>query len=135
MEILLNLSIKLHVAFAILVLLVALYHMAILWAKKEFAWLSPKIHWWIPAYYFLLSGLFFTGFIAWTSLQFHLTHWVAIMLLAWALMLGGSIMTYKRFKHTKRSNNPEIQEKFKKFALYKYAFDCFVIMGIYLGAS
>jgi len=38
--------------FALAVLLVAIGHVAMLLAKQEFKWLSPKIHWWIPAYYF-----------------------------------------------------------------------------------
>ncbi|NLC27821.1 MAG: hypothetical protein GX780_03500 [Campylobacteraceae bacterium] len=135
MEILLDLSVKLHLFFAILVLLVALYHVAILWAKKEFIWLFKKIHWWIPTYYFLLSGLFFTGLVAWTSLHFYLSHWTAMMILAWALMLGGSIVAYKLFKRTKTSNDPKFQEAFKKFASRKYLFDCLIVIGIYFGAS
>lgn len=135
MDQMLSMSTGLHVMFALAVLLVAIWHVAILLAKQEFKWLSPKIHWWIPAYYFLLSGMLFTGLISWTALGFHLTHWIAMMLLAWMLMLGGSIMTYKRFKRTKTSRAPELQDAFKSFALKKYAFDCFVVIGLYIGAT
>lgn len=131
----LNMSVGLHATFALAVLLVAIGHVAMLLARQDFVWLAPKIHWWIPTYYFLLSGLLFTGFISWTALGFHLTHWVAIMLLAWVMMLGGSIMAYKRFKRTKTSRAPELQEAFKSFALKKYAFDCLVVIGLYIGAT
>jgi glucan phosphoethanolaminetransferase (alkaline phosphatase superfamily) len=135
MDEMLGMSVGLHVGFALVVLLVAIGHVAMLLAKQEFKWLSPKIHWWIPAYYFLLSCLLFTGLITWTAIGFQLTHWVAMMLLAWMMMLGGSIMAYKRFKRTKTSRAPELQNAFKSFALKKYLFDCFVVIGLYLGAA
>jgi len=131
----LSMSISLHVIFALAVLLVAIGHVAMLLAKQEFKWLSPKIHWWIPAYYFLLSGMLFTGLISWTVLGFHVTHWIGMMLVAWMMMLGGSIMAYKRFKRTKTSRDSQFQEAFKSFALKKYLFDSFVVIGLYFGAT
>lgn len=135
MDQMLGMSLGLHVGFAIIVLVVAIGHVGMILSAKEYKWLFGKIHWWIPAYYFLLSAMFFTGLIAWTVLHFKLSFWVVIMLLAWMLMLGGSIMAYKRFKLTKTSSNPKYQENFKSFALKKYIFDCALIIGLYLGAS
>lgn len=135
MDSLYEMSLKVHVGFIFLTLLVATFHVAMLFAKTEFKNIAKKIHWWIPAYYFLISTILFSGIIAWVSIEFHLTHWVAIMLLTWALMLASSIASYSKFKKTKNLKDSLAIKNFKNFALIKYLFDIVLILIIYFGAS
>ena len=47
MDSLYEMSLKVHVGFIFLTLLVATFHVAMLFAKTEFKNIDKKIHWWI----------------------------------------------------------------------------------------
>jgi flagellar basal body-associated protein FliL len=128
MEELYPMSVMLHWGFAVLTLGFALVHLWVLFKSSTFTVLAKKIHAFIPMYYFFLVCLFFTGLIAFTATHFHLTHWVAIMILMWVAMLGGSMRAYGLFKKTKFKHSESAQETFVKFAKKKYGFDTIVLL-------
>lgn len=127
MDELLRMSIGLHLLFVVATMAMAALHVSLLWFIKDFQSLGKKIHALIPAYYFMLSCLFFTGLIAWAVLHFHFSHAVVTMVVAWMLLLGGSIKGYGLFKRTKFSSEEAVRQRFVAFAKKKYLFDLCVL--------
>ena len=134
MEELYPMSVKLHWGFAVLTLGFALVHLWVLFKSPTFELLSKKIHAFIPMYYFFLVSILFTGLIAFTATHFQLTHWVAMMILLWVGMLGGSIRAYSLFKKTKFKHSEPAQEAFVAFAKKKYGFDSAVLLFLLVAA-
>ncbi|MBE0495392.1 MAG: hypothetical protein IBX45_03160 [Campylobacterales bacterium] len=132
MDELLRMSVMLHLFFVLGTLGTALLHLGLLVGIKDAQRLGKKIHVLIPAYYLLLSGLFFTGLIALAVMHFHVTHWVGIMLVVWVVMLGGSIKTYSLFKKTKFHLTEETQGHFVRFAKKKYALDALMLALLFV---
>ena len=128
MEEIFDLSIKLHIFFAISTILIAAYILYLFYADIEYVPLTRKVEFITIWYYVILAALAFTGLIALTAQKFIFSFIVILMICASVLILITGIKEYKLFKKT-RVKDIQSQEKYRKFAKKKYLWDmCLIII-------
>ena len=128
MEEIFDLSIKLHIFFAISTILIAAYILYLFYADIEYVPLTRKVEFITIWYYVVLAALAFTGLIALTVQKFLFSFIVILMICASVLILITGIKEYKLFKKT-RVKDIKSQEKYREFAKKKYLWDiCLIII-------
>lgn len=118
MEEMVTLSIRLHLIFVIL--LVLLLGINLYWLKSDrtFLNLSKRLELLAPQYYIVLSAIFFTGLIVMAVRQFSFSWAVWEMIAVWIVLIIFGIRGHKAYKKVKRSELSS--NEYKALAIRKY---------------
>ncbi len=119
---LISLSIKIHIFFVFVTLLICMINFYIMKSYSDYIAMTKKYEFFSPLYYLSLSVVIFTGLVVLAVYKFHTNYSVYLMILTSIVIIVGAFKNHKLFKQTivKDINSQEI---FKNFAIKKYFID------------
>lgn len=127
MDQLFNLTLRLHEAFAGILLLFAIVNYFIINDKLDFDALQRRVKAILPLYYFMLSVVIFTGLVLLGVLKFSIEHIVILMVLVWFIILFMTIRRYKELKSLSRRDKRRVA-RFIRFSKRKHLIDASLII-------
>ena len=119
---LISLSIKIHIFFVFVTLLICMINFYIMKNYSDYIAMTKKYEFFSPLYYLSLSVVIFTGLVVLAVYKFHTNYSVYLMILASIVIIVGAFKNHKLFKQT-RVKDINSQEIFKNFAIKKYFID------------
>lgn len=126
MEEMVTLSIRLHLIFVVLLVLLLGINLYLLKSDKTFFNLSKRLELLAPQYYIVLSAIFFTGLIVMAVRQFSFSWIVWEMVVVWIVLIAFGIRAHKAYKKVKRSELSS--DTYKALAIRKYTVDLVLIV-------
>ncbi|MBE0491605.1 MAG: hypothetical protein IBX44_05095 [Sulfurospirillum sp.] len=127
MELLIKMSLHLHLFFIVAMLVLGLINVFISYSEKAFLAFERKIKFLMPLYYMCYASIAFTGLILYASMHFNASHTVYMMIFAWVVIFVMSIKAYKQRKKMD-ANDDTLRVAYKRFMLQKFSFDLFLLL-------
>jgi len=129
MQELIEMSLKLHVAFIAGAFLLAVLSYFFIDQDKDFRGFSKRVETLSLQYYFMLAALFFTGLVVFGATGLEITWQVLMMIAALGWIVYSSVKLHRLFKRT-REVDIESQKRFKIYAKRKYLTDIGLILAV-----
>ena len=126
MEEMVTLSIRLHLIFVVLLVLLLGINLYLLKSDKTFFNLSKRLELLAPQYYIVLAAIFFTGLIVMAVRQFSFSWIVWEMIVVWIVLIAFGIRGHKAYKKVKRSELSS--DEYKRVAVRKYSVDLALVV-------
>ena len=129
---LLSMSIKIHIFFVFITLLIAIINFYIMKNYQNYIAMTKKYEFFTPLYYLSLSIIIFTGFVILAVYKFQMSYSIYFMVFTSIVIIVGAFKNHKLFKQT-RVKDINSQKIFKQFAIKKFLLDIiFIVLAIIL---